>query len=225
MWSFRLGIGCGSPATVRGSGLRPAWGPTPFTDQSVSSCGWSNRKLRHTLLPSGPSCSRRSAPLSVVGPPLSIGEITHHANLFTMIIGETSTGAKGTADGVVDRFMNELDPLFYERHVVSGFGSGEAAIEPFRDLTPLEREKNEVPREKRRVIDEPEFSRVLRVAHRDGSILGQVIRQGFDYKPIQHRTQKGGEESPLDTTSRLSEPSPRRSYGPRRTIWTSTMAF
>jgi hypothetical protein len=121
-----------------------------------------------------------------------VGEHHHHANLFTLIVGETSTGAKGSADSVVDRFLEDVDLSFYERHVVSGFGSGEALISTFRDLRPTEIDKGELPREKRRVIDEPEFSRVLRVAHKEGSILGQVVRQGFDYKPIQHRTTTHG---------------------------------
>jgi hypothetical protein len=121
-----------------------------------------------------------------------IGEIDHHANLFTLIVGETSTGAKGSADGVVDRFMEAVDTFFCERHVVSGFGSGESLIDTFRDVSDTERGKGVLPREKRRVIDEPEFSRVLRVAHKEGSILGQVVRQGFDYRPIQHRTKTHG---------------------------------
>jgi hypothetical protein len=121
-----------------------------------------------------------------------IGEIYHHANLFTLMVGETSTGAKGSADGVVDRFMQDVDVTFYERHVVSGFGSGESLIDTFRDVSDAERGKGVLPREKRLVIDEAEFSRVLRVAHKEGSILGQVVRQGFDYKPIQHRTKTHG---------------------------------
>ena len=55
------------------------------------------------------------------------------------------------------RFLQDVDLSFYERHVVSGFGSGEALIASIRDLSEAERDKGVQSVEKRRVIDEPEI--------------------------------------------------------------------
>ncbi len=115
-----------------------------------------------------------------------IGEHHHHANLFLLPVGETSTGGKGSADAVVERLITEVEPSFVVRHVLGGFGSGEAVVYEMRDV------KDETAVEKRRVITEAEFSAGLRVARREQSILSQIIRQGFDYKPIQHRTKSHG---------------------------------
>ena len=114
-----------------------------------------------------------------------IGEHHHHPNLFTLIVGGTSTGAKGSADTTVGRIVDRIDGSFAVRHVIGGFGSGEAVIHEVRD-------DDEEPVEKRRVIIESEFAAVLRVARREQSILSQVIRQAFDYKPLQHRTKTYG---------------------------------
>jgi hypothetical protein len=118
---------------------------------------------------------------------IRIGEHRHHANLFALVVGETSIGGKGSADTATDRLVHEVDSLFPLRHVVGGFGSGEAVIHAVRDTEP-----GEDPVEKRRVIMEAEFGGVLRVARREQNILSQVIRQGFDYKPLQHRTKTHG---------------------------------
>src|ERR1700692_4151345 len=87
----------------------------------------------------------------------------------------------------VERLIDEIDRLFAVRHVIGGFGSGGAVIEAMRDS-----KGDEDPVEKRRVIAESEFAAVLRVARRESSILSQIIRQGFDYKPLQHRTKTHG---------------------------------
>jgi hypothetical protein len=120
-----------------------------------------------------------------------IGEFDHHANLFVLTVGESSTGAKGSADHASDRLIGAGDLTFYQRHVVAGFGSGEAVVRSVRD--PTNDDDAEGHRiEKRRLVLEPEFARILHVAHREGSILSQIMRQGFDYGPLQHRTVSGG---------------------------------
>lgn len=123
-----------------------------------------------------------------------LGQIYHHANLFTLVVGETSTGAKGTASLMSRALLEGIDPSFHRRHYIGGFGSGEALIDKFSD----DPDKNDKPREKRRVIVENEFSVVLRVAKRESSILSEIIRQGFDYAPIFNETRTGGTVSAHD---------------------------
>jgi hypothetical protein len=116
-----------------------------------------------------------------------IGPHRQHANLYTLVIGESSTGAKGSAEHAAERLTEHVAPGFFVRHAMGGFGSGEALVEAVRDM-----KTDEDPNEKRRVINESEFSAVLRVARRESSILSEIIRQGFDYKPIRHRTKTHG---------------------------------
>ena len=118
---------------------------------------------------------------------VTIGEHRQHANLFELVVGETSTGGKGSADNAAEALIEMVDPFFFVRHAIGGFGSGEALIEAVGDTKP-DQEANE----KRRIIHESEFSAVLRVARRESTILSEIIRQGFDYKPIRHRTKTSG---------------------------------
>jgi hypothetical protein len=120
-----------------------------------------------------------------------VGPYVHGANLFALIIGESSIGAKGSAEDATDRFVNAIRPDFATRHAFSGFGSGEALVEAIADGA-------EPPNEKCRMISESEFSALLRVSRRESSILSEIIRKGFDRKPIQHRTKKGGAVTATD---------------------------
>lgn len=116
-----------------------------------------------------------------------IGPHRQHANLYALVIGESSTGAKGSAEDAAERLTDRVDPSFFLRHAMGGFGSGEALVDAIRDT-----KSDEEPNEKRRVINESEFSAVLRVARREASILSEIVRQGYDYKPIRHRTKTYG---------------------------------
>jgi hypothetical protein len=116
-----------------------------------------------------------------------LGAITHHCNLYILKIGKTSTGAKGVADDVAGLLVTKVDPSFATRHRVGGFGSGERLISRISDDS-----KTDKPNEKRRVIVEPEFARILQIAHREGNILSVIIRNGFDYAPIVHDTNAHG---------------------------------
>ena len=116
---------------------------------------------------------------------VEIGFHRHHPNLFEVIVGETSVGAKGTGQIAADVLMHYVEPAFAVNHAIGGFGSGEAIVDLLRD-------RDDEPVEKRRLIHEPEFSALLRVGRRENSILSEIIRKGFDHQPIQHRTKTGG---------------------------------
>lgn len=115
---------------------------------------------------------------------VEIGLHRHFPNLFTLIVGETSIGAKGTGDTAAGELMRYVEPNFITRFAAGGFGSGEALIDEIRD--------RDEPTEKRRQIEEAEFSAVIKVGRRESSILSEIIRKGFDYKPIRHRTKANG---------------------------------
>jgi hypothetical protein len=122
---------------------------------------------------------------------LNIGEHRQHANLFVAIVGPTSSGAKGTADIASRKLIELVCPKFATVHEVGGFGSGEALFDDVADDV-------DPPNEKRRVVTEDEFSVVLRVSRRESSILSEMIRKAFDYRPLQHRTRTGGKRWATD---------------------------
>jgi hypothetical protein len=64
---------------------------------------------------------------------LDVGEHRHHANLFAVVVGETSTGAKGTADIANRPLFDVVDSSLDRDLAVGGFGSGEALVADLAD--------------------------------------------------------------------------------------------
>src|SRR5262249_28070459 len=98
----------------------------------------------------------------------------HPARLNVVLVGETSRARKGTAHAQIQRVMRHADPGWSDERILGGLGSGEGLICAVADT-------EEAPaRDKRLLVFEPEFSRVLSVASREGCILSQTIRQAWD---------------------------------------------
>jgi hypothetical protein len=128
----------------------------------------------------------------------------HFMNLFTVLVGQTAKGRKGTSLGQVQRVLGELDPAWSDARIMSGLASGEGLIWAVRDET---RERTPI-REGGRVIDyqqivsdhgepdkrllvaEPEFARVLQVAERESNTLSAIIRQAWDSGNLRILTKK-----------------------------------
>lgn len=106
--------------------------------------------------------------------------IVHHCNLFGTIVGPSSTGAKGIADGVAFALVEKVEPNFQRVHGWGGLGSGEVMVRELADRD------DGVPVEKRRAVLDAELSSVLRVIRREGSTLGDNLRKAFDYGPLRH---------------------------------------
>ena len=53
----------------------------------------------------------------------------HHTNLYTVIVGITSKGRKGTSWGRMRRILGTLDDYWVANCLLSGIGSGEALID------------------------------------------------------------------------------------------------
>jgi hypothetical protein len=118
----------------------------------------------------------------------------HYLNLFTVLVGQTAKGRKGTSLGHVLRVMEAIDNQWSRERVMGGLASGEGLIWAVRD----EIRGNEAVKErgrtvryeevvkdvgvqdKRLFVNEPEFVRVLQVADRDTNTLSAIIRQAWD---------------------------------------------
>lgn len=118
----------------------------------------------------------------------------HYANIYTVMVGETSKGRKGTSWGHIVKKFRDISPEWAENRIQAGLSSGEGLIWAVRDpITKSEpiREKKQITGyqdvivdqgepDKRLLVLEAEFASTLRVLGRDGNILSAVVRQGWD---------------------------------------------
>jgi hypothetical protein len=119
----------------------------------------------------------------------------HFAKNFVILVGPSSVGRKGTSLGYLKRIVGSVDPAWLTDHVVSGLSSGEGLIEQVRDpRTEVRRARgkdapeltivDEGVADKRLLVVENEFSKVLKVARREGSILSATLRDAWDDVPL-----------------------------------------
>lgn len=97
---------------------------------------------------------------------------TQAANLFVVLVGDSSSGRKGTAGSIGRDVMNAAYPE-WERLIVAGLGSGEGLVNYFKDRN-----------EHRALVMESEFGRLLTVMAREGSTLSPIIRDAWDGVPM-----------------------------------------
>ena len=123
------------------------------------------------------------------GPHCWVEATRHHTNLFAVLVGETSKARKGTSLGWATRATVAADPS-WESCTLSGLASGEGLIHAVRDARFGTNRKGEQIIEdegvtdKRLLVVEEEFARVLRVSGRAGNTLPSVLRDCWDGKRI-----------------------------------------
>ena len=104
--------------------------------------------------------------------------------LFSMLVGPTGAGRKGTTRSIVSDVFEEICP---DLKVMYGISSGEGLIEAVAD--PYPNKKGELTGgtvDKRLLVVDEEFSRTHTVAHRSGSAVGPVLRQAWDWKNLEN---------------------------------------
>ena len=109
----------------------------------------------------------------------------HFPNLFTLLVGETSRGRKGTSLAHVRSVMAAADAIWDGTRVMSGLSSGEGLIHQVRDpAEPRADAKGKAPDEgigdKRLFVVESEFATSLRVMHREGNTLSGILRSAWE---------------------------------------------
>jgi hypothetical protein len=117
----------------------------------------------------------------------------HHANLFAIGVGPTSTGRKGSAHSPLELFFRGIDEDWIKA-VQSGLSSGEGLIWAVRDPIskrekakkkngPIEYQDVEIDagiKDKRVLVRQSEFFGALQVMRRQGNTLSPVIRDAWD---------------------------------------------
>ena len=96
-------------------------------------------------------------------------------NLFVVLVGDSSTGRKGTAGSIAREVMNRAYPD-WSQLIVAGLGSGEGLVGYLK--------AHETQGEHRALVMESEFGRLLTVMGREGSTLSPVVRDAWDGVPM-----------------------------------------
>src|SRR6266568_1344044 len=105
------------------------------------------------------------------GPHMKVTATKHSGKLSVALVGLSGTARKGTAQDAVNEVMRKVDPDWYDACVKTGIASGEGIIKAVTKLDDPE---------KRMLLVEPEFGRVLTVMGRDGNVASSVLRQAWD---------------------------------------------
>jgi hypothetical protein len=127
----------------------------------------------------------------------------HHANLFSVHVGASAKGRKGTAGGRVRAVTRLADETWSDERTASGLSSGEGLINAVRDKVEKFDAKAQQfetvdpgVSDKRLMITEPEFAGALSAMERHGNTLSPVIRNAWDGQKLQTLTKA----SPLKAT-------------------------
>jgi hypothetical protein len=122
----------------------------------------------------------------------NVGGTQHPLRFFAVLMGLSSKGRKGTSYGAIYPILKAgFGEAFTKQNVTTGLSSGEGLIYAVRDeVTILETNKKtgEVEErsldggivDKRLIVQEPEFGRVLKAMGREGNTLSAVLRQAWD---------------------------------------------
>jgi hypothetical protein len=104
----------------------------------------------------------------------------HRLNLYLCLVGNTADGKKGTSWGYPRRILTAVDESWSNR-IIPGINSGPALIEQVADeeTTRTGSFLRGVP-DKRVLMYESEFTRLLAIFARDSETLGMVLRQAWE---------------------------------------------
>src|SRR6516162_4220526 len=123
------------------------------------------------------------------GPHYLVEDTRHFVNLFALLAGNTAKARKGTSSDRIRTIFQLADPIWAIERMQGGMSSGEGVITALRDPQWVTRRGVEELvdagiSDKRLLLYEPEFSSVLAVLNREGSILSRVVRDAWDCRQM-----------------------------------------
>lgn len=124
-----------------------------------------------------------------------VGPQHHHLNEYAVLVGRSGKARKGTSWAYPEALFREVDEGWANGRVVSGLASGEGLIYAVRDpVETFSRKSGEMEvtdcgvSDKRLMVVEGEFARLLKVMGRDGNSLSAVLRDAYDRDRLQNKT-------------------------------------
>ena len=127
----------------------------------------------------------------------------HRANLFAVLVGDSSKSRKGTSFERTKEIVKVSDESWCGDRIKGGLSSGEGFINEVRDPVQKYNTKEKMFEitdpgiaDKRLMVVEQEFASVLSVADRQGNTISQNIRRAWDGNTLESLTK----QSPLRAT-------------------------
>lgn len=130
------------------------------------------------------------------GPHYMVSGRKHGLRVYPVLVGETSSGRKGTSLGTLSPVLEAAFPHWWRHNQRSGLSSGEGLIDAVRDASyrrePLKDKRTGAVTDYQTVLDrdgiedkrlfvvEEEFAGVIKVLARETNSLSTVIRQAWD---------------------------------------------
>ena len=105
----------------------------------------------------------------------------HPARLSVIVVGETAKARKGVSYTRARQVLAVADPGFVAERILGGFGSGESLVDTVRN-----------GEDRRLLVYEGEFARILNVCRREGSTLSSIVRQAWDGDRLEARVRGKG---------------------------------
>jgi hypothetical protein len=109
------------------------------------------------------------------------GAERHGLNLNAVIVGRSAKSRKGSSWAPIVTTFQQADPGWVENRVKSGLSSGEGLVHQVRDGAG---EEDEGEADKRLLVVEAEFARVLKIMGREGNVLSTTLRDAWDGRPL-----------------------------------------
>jgi hypothetical protein len=127
-----------------------------------------------------------------------------YANLYVVIVGRTAKSRRGTSWNQTLRILGQVDADWVRERVMSGTSTGEGIIWAVRDAIkerhPVKQKGRVVGyddvesdpgiKDKRLLIFEAEYARVLKAGERTGNTIFEVLRDAFDKDCLNILTKK-----------------------------------
>lgn len=116
-------------------------------------------------------------------PWIKIADDFHHPRLFSVIVGQSARGRKGTSEGPIRRIFEAAASAVGSMAWKPGpMSSGEGLINAIRDATG---DDDPGVADKRLLIVESEFGAPLRAMRREGNTLSTTLRTAWDGKDLE----------------------------------------
>lgn len=115
-------------------------------------------------------------------PHAKVGATRHGTNEFAVLAGRSSKARKGDSWSPIEALLKMADPEYLSR-IQNGSATGEGIIMALKDADVTSGE-SWPGTDKRLLLVESEFARVLRVMDRQGSTLSPVLRDSWDGRDL-----------------------------------------
>lgn len=160
--------------------------PAPMRREAFTASFWTAALLHHweprtDAAPEGLLVASLTFLSALVGrtPSVTYGSKQHRANVFSVLVGPTTIGRKGTTTDLVRGVMGQVTDLTWKIKTSPNSGEGLIARAAKADGLPL-------------LVEEEEFARLMAAKGREQSTLSHILRQAFD----------GGSALSSDTSTR-----------------------